>query len=494
MRPWTFPVAVDAAADTPLFLQIARAIAGDVLRGRLRPGDPLPGSRALADELGVHRATVVSAYAELAAQGWTVTRTGSGTAIAATSPDVAPRRFSARIAQRPGVPAKIGFDLQSPPAGMVWPRGDPRPPAGALVLWGGVPDVRLVSLELLGRALRRATRLQGRSLLGYAHDRNGHPRLREALASMLSASRGLAASPDDVFVTQGSQMALDLTARALVSAGDVVAVEAIGYRAAWAAFQRAGAQLHPIPVDHQGMQVDALAELARAGRLRAVHTTPQHQYPTTAVLSPRRRLALLDLARRHRFAIVEDDYDHEFHYEGRPVLPLASADTSGQVVYVGSLAKILAPGLRIGFVVAPPPLLTRLGHERALTDNHGIRLVEAAVADLLEDGEVQRHARRARRIYRQRRDVLVAALQRHLAGALTVPVPPGGMALWARAAADIDVSRWRERALQAGVIFQSAGDFTFDGSTPPFLRLGFAMCNERELETAARRLARSCPR
>jgi GntR family transcriptional regulator / MocR family aminotransferase len=494
MRPWTFPVAVDAASEMPLFLQIARAIAGDVLRGRLRPGDALPGSRALAEELGVHRSTVVAAYGELTAQGWTVTRSGSATAIAASSPDVAPRRFSARVAQRPGVPAKIGFDLAPPPPGMVWPTGDAHPAPGTLVLWGGVPDVRLVSLELLGRALRRATRLQGRPLLGYAHDRNGHPRLREALARMLSAARGLAAAAEDVFITQGSQMALDLTARALVTPGDVVAVEAIGYRAAWAAFQRAGADLRPIPVDAEGMDVDALGEVARGGRLRAVHTTPQHQYPTTAVLSPRRRLALLELARTHRFAIVEDDYDHEFHYEGRPVLPLASADTSGHVVYVGSLAKILAPGLRIGFVVAPPPFLARLASERTLTDNHGIRLVEAAVAELLEDGEVQRHARRARRIYRERRDTLVAALQRHLGGALSLRVPPGGMALWAEAARGIDVERWRERALAAGVVFQTASDFTFDGGRLPFLRLGFAMCNERELETAARRLARSCPR
>jgi GntR family transcriptional regulator / MocR family aminotransferase len=493
MRPWSFPVAVDPKGDTPLFLQIARAIAGDVLRGRLRPGDELPGSRALAESLGVHRSTVVAAYGELAAQGWTVTRSGSATAIATSSPDVTPRR-SAGISERPGVPARIGFDLAAEPPGIVWPVLDRAPPAGAVVLWGGIPDVRLVPLDLLGRALRRAARMKGRTLLGYASDRYGHPRLREALARMLSTARGLATGAEDVFITQGSQMALDLTARSLVVPGDVVAIEAIGYRAAWSAFQRAGARLHPIAVDDEGMQVEALAEAARGGRLRAVHVTPQHQYPTTAVLSPRRRLALLELARVHRLAIVEDDYDHEFHYDGRPVLPLASADRSGQVIYVGSLAKILAPGLRIGFVVAPPPFLARLAAERSLADNHGIRLVEAAIAELLEDGEVQRHARRARRIYRQRRDLLVAALQRLLGGALSFDVPPGGMALWVKAAAGIDVERWRERALAAGVLFQTAGDFTFDRSRPPFLRLGFAMCNERELETAARRLARSCPR
>lgn len=288
-------------------------------------------------------------------------------------------------------------------------------------------------------------------------------------------------------------MALDLTARALVIPGDGVAVEAVGYRAAWSAFQRAGARLHPIPVDSEGMQVDDLQEVARAGRLRAVHLTPQHQYPTTTVLSPRRRLALLELARAHRLAIVEDDYDHEFHYEGRPVLPLASADASGLVVYVGSLAKILAPGLRIGFVVGPRALIDRLAQERALIDRHGPTVVEAAVADLLEEGEVARHARRVRRIIRRRRDVLAAALARHLPDALSFQIPGGGMALWARAARGIDVLAWHRRARQAGVLFQSGADFSFDGRTLPYLRLGFAGCDDRQLETAARRLARSLP-
>jgi GntR family transcriptional regulator / MocR family aminotransferase len=188
---------------------------------------------------------------------------------------------------------------------------------------------------------------------------------------------------------------------------------------------------------------------------------------------------------------VEDDYDHEFHYDGRPTLPLASADTTGQVIYIGSLAKILAPGLRVGFVVAAGSLLSRLAEERAIADRHGNGLVEAAVAELLEDGEVQRHARRARRIYRARRDFLVAALRRQLGAALTFHVPAGGMALWARAAPGIDVERWRERGRAAGVLFMTAAAFTFDGSRPPFLRLGFAMCDEGELKTAVRRLARS---
>jgi GntR family transcriptional regulator/MocR family aminotransferase len=311
------------------------------------------------------------------------------------------------------------------------------------------------------------------------------------VARMVSSARGLAARADDVLITAGTQMALDLLARVLIAPGDVVAVEALGYRSAWATFQRAGAELHPIPVDGEGMRVSVLAAAARRGRVRAVYLTPHHQYPTTTALSPRRRLALLDLARTHRFAIIEDDFDHEFHYQGRPVLPLASADRDGRVVYVGTLSKILAPGLRIGFVVAPPVLVARLEEERAVVDMQGNHVVEAAVAELLEEGEVQRHARRVRRIYHRRRDVLCAALSRHLGGALTFKVPAGGTALWAEAAPDIDVEAWRERAAAGGLLFQSGGSFTFSGEPAPFVRLGFAPCDEREIELAVRRLVRA---
>jgi GntR family transcriptional regulator/MocR family aminotransferase len=308
---------------------------------------------------------------------------------------------------------------------------------------------------------------------------------------MLATTRGLGVSADDLLVTQGSQMALDLLARALLAPGDAIAVEGIGYRPAWGVFAGRGARVLPVPVDGQGLDVAALASMAAGTPLRAVYVTPHHHYPTTVALSPARRAALLALARQHRFAIIEDDYDHEFHYDGRPVQPLASADRHGVVVYVGTLAKILAPGLRIGFLAAPRPLIDRLADERMFLDRQGVTVMEAAVADLLEDGEVARHARRARRHYHRRRDALVDALHRHVGSALSFTVPPGGMALWARAADGIDVPGWQQRAAAAGLQFQIGGEFTFDGRPLPFLRLGFAVCNERELETAARRLARS---
>ncbi len=233
--------------------------------------------------------------------------------------------------------------------------------------------------------------------------------------------------------------------------------------------------------------------MATGGSLRAVYLTPHHQYPTTVTLSGPRRLALLDLARRHRLAIIEDDYDHEFHYEGPPVLPLATLDRGGHVIYIGTLSKVLAPGLRIGYVVAPPPLLRRLAVLRSAVDRQGDMAVEAAVAELMEDGELQRHVWRVRRHYMARRDALIQGLARHLGDRIEVRAPTGGLALWARVH-EIDVDRWAERAESAGVRIRSARQFAFDGRGRPFVRLGFARHTEAELETAARRLAKAVPR
>jgi GntR family transcriptional regulator/MocR family aminotransferase len=480
---WTFPVTLNLRRDEPIFLQIARAIADDIRRGRLKPGSQLPGTRELARTLSVHRNTVVAAYHELHAEGWTEAAEARGTFVSRAMPELRPRAFASPHA---GIAARAGFDLTGPAA----PISRMRP--GLLLMPGGIPDVRLAPAAALARAYRRAVRRHASDVLAYS-DPHGHPRLRAAIATMLAATRGVAASGEDVLVTRGSQMALHLVARALVRPGDVVAVEALGYRPAWEAFRNQGAILVPVPVDREGMDVAALVDLARRRRVRAVYLTPHHHYPSMVTLSAGRRLALLDLARRERIAVVEDDYDHEFHYDGRPILPLASADRAGVVVYVGTLAKILAPGLRLGYVVSPRDLLQRLAGHRFYVDRQGDHAVEAAVAELLEDGEVQRHARRARRVYESRRDFLVRAFRGQLGDIVTFDIPPGGMALWTQVTRAVDVDAWADRALLRDVVFLPGQRFTFDGRKIPYARFGFAALSERELAEAVRRLLEALP-
>ncbi|HET8714403.1 MAG TPA: PLP-dependent aminotransferase family protein, partial [Holophagaceae bacterium] len=327
--------------------------------------------------------------------------------------------------------------------------------------------------------------------LGYG-DPLGDGRYRAAVAALLSEMRGLAYGPERILATSGSQMALDLVARTLIRPGDAVAVEDPGYPMAWAVLRAAGAEVIPVPVDGQGLQVEALEAIQARRPLRLVYTTPHHQFPTTATLSAPRRLRLLELARRHRIALVEDDYDFEFHFEGRPVLPLASADPAGVVIYLGTLSKVLAPGLRLGFVAGPAPLVEALAATRLRVDHHGDQVVERAVAELLEDGLVQRHGRRMRRILLERRDVLADALRKQLGGALAFEVPSGGMSLWAEARL-AGAPRWGERCLKAGVAFPWGRAFDFRQRETPFFRLGFAALSPEELKEAVRRMAAALP-
>ena len=489
MAHWPLTIVMDRQAGVPLFRQIHRAISDDIRRGRFRPGDRLPGTRTLARVLGVQRLTVVAAFDELAAEGWITMRRARGAFVSADIPEPPrPRRLPGSI-ERQVVPRRVGFDIPSAPP-LVMPY---KVPANGLLFAPNRPDVRLIPGDLIARAYRRAVKSGRGVLLGYGRPQ-GHERLRVAVAAMLTATRGLSSSADDICITRGSQMALALLARALVRPGDLVAVEELSHPPGVEAFRLAGANIAAMPIDKDGLVVDSLEAVARTGRLRAAYVTPHHQFPTTVMLSAARRLRLLELARTHRFAVIEEDYDHEFHYDGRPVLPLASGDSSGVVVYVGTFSKVLAPGLRIGYIVAPPLLLASVAAHRLHVDVQGDRVLEFALATLLEQGEIQRHVRRVRREYKARRDVLVNALQTTVGDALSFAVPPGGIGLWVRAAEGIDIDAWATRARRRGAVMATAGMFACDGRPRPFARLGFASLDRDELVEGVRRLAAARPR
>jgi GntR family transcriptional regulator/MocR family aminotransferase len=474
VRTWNLALPIDRDAAAPVVSQIARAISSHITAGRLRPGERLPGTRDLARLLRVHRNTVLAAYGELGSEGWVETSPSRGTFVSQEIP-AALRARTPRVVRAPGYRVEPGPSLRTAPH-----------PPGLLDLSGGVPDLRLVPVDALARAFRRALRRPG--ILDYAGPL-GEERLRVAIGAMLGATHGLDPDPACLIVTRGSQLALTLVARALVRPGDVVAVEELGYPPAWEAFRAAGARLAPLPLDDSGLRVDALEALTKREKVRALYLTPQHQYPTTVTLPAGRRLALLKLAAAARIAVVEDDYDGDFHYDARPVLPLASNDPAGVVVYVGTLSKILAPALRTGYVHAPPEVVSCLAAHRRYVDGHGDRAMELAIAELLEDGELQQHVWRMRRAYAGRRDALAQALRDELAGAVELDVPAGGMALWCRTAPDLDVERWAAAALEAGVRFEPGSASAFDGRPRSALRVGFARHPERELREGARRMA-----
>jgi GntR family transcriptional regulator / MocR family aminotransferase len=479
-RNWTVQL---EDGSGPLFLRIGKAITGDIQNGRLAAGDALPSTRGLAQQLGVHRKTVVAAYRELEREGWLVTVPAVGTAVSPDLPHLP-------IVRPPGpsraVKQRAGFDL--PPRVMPAPAASPR---GRLLLLGGLPELKLTPRSELARAYRRALMsAAGRELLDYGSPQ-GDERLRTALAQWLKQTRGIAAEPECLNIVRGTQQGLYLAARALLEPGDRVAIEAYSHPTAQGALKIAGVLLEPVPVDDAGLDVAALEALCNKQRIKAVYITPHHQLPTTVTMTAARRLALLALARRRRFLILEDDYDFEFQYEGRPVLPLAYADRDGVVVYFGSLSKVLAPGVRIGFVVSTADVAQRIATYRAFVDHQGDHVVERAVAELIEGGELERHARRIRRVYRARRDVLADALVRLLPQLQFTP-PGGGMAIWAHTPG-IDADAWTARALREYVSFQPASHFACGRVPLDFVRLGFAACTEAQLVEAVQGMVRALP-
>lgn len=470
--PWKPTLFLDPASSEPVYLQIAHALMREIGRGRLNPGDTLPGYRALGEQLGISRNTVMAAYRELQAEGWLVSTPGEGSVVAPDPPG-----------RHPVVEGAMGFDLPSPSGPEATMAS-----SGLLKVASGTPDPRLLPGAELARAYRRALTLNAHANL-LLEDPQGHPKLRESLAQMLASTRGIPARPEQILITRGSQMALFLAGQALFQPGDGVAVEALGPRAAWEAFAQAGARCIPVPVDGQGMRVEALAEMACMEPLRAVYLAPTRHYPTLVPLSPDRRGRLLALAREHRFAILENAQDAEFQFEGRAMAPLAADDPAGVVVHVGTLSKIFSPNLRLGFVHGPAPLVKRMTLLRQALDRQGDMVLERAFAELIDDGEILRHLNRMQQTYRKRRDALCDSLRRHLGDRLSFTVPEGGLALWAEVAEGIDVDRWAARALEGGVAFRPGRHFAFDGGAVQGLRIGFSNYSEPELEEVALRMA-----
>lgn len=506
---WSIPVEL-SAGEQPVFLRIADAVVHDIRRGRLAAGEKLPSSRTLARELGVHRNTVLAALAELTAQGWIESQPARGVFVtrelpappkrsSSRAPREQPRRDAAGFAVPPPPPLPVVHEARQVALAAHTDHADRDPVAlrelarrrrGLLRMDSATPDPRLFPVELLARAWRRTLMRQGRQLLTYDSPQ-GHPALLTALAEMLRQARGMPCKPEELITTRGSQMAIDLVARTLLSPGDAVAVEALGYRPAWNALAWAGAELCPVPVDPHGMQIDALAKLSEKRTIRAVYLTPHHHYPTTVTLSPARRMQLLALAQRHRWLIIEDDYDSELHFEGRPVAPLASADPQRNVLYIGTLSKILAPGLRLGFLAAPPNAVPRLLGARFVMDRQGDLPMEAAVAELIDEGELQRHVRRVRAECLLRRDVLVEELRKTVGSALSFTPPRGGMALWAEVDPALDATAWCEACEDAGLVLARPSHWAFAPPTPNALRLAYSELRRPELRRAAEILAQT---
>lgn len=413
------------------------ALRDAIAAGRLAPGLRLPSSRELAARVGVSRNTAVAAYELLAAEGWLESRGGAGSFVAELP------RAAVQVSDRASV---------APWADSPWLRGEvvtmpPRvgaPPLPAYCFSTGLPDVSSFPFDVLRRLQTRALQATARRSASYVNPQ-GLRVLREAIASHVSSARAVACTADDVVVTAGAQQAFDLIGRALVTPGrTLAAVEDPGYPPLRAALTAVGARIAPVPVDHDGLVVDALPAEARI-----VCVTPSHQFPLGVALSLARRRALLNWAAERQAVILEDDYDGEFRFTPRPLDALKTLDRDGRVFYVGTLSKSMLPALRIGYIVAPAWARAALVAAKQAADFGTSALMQVAVADFIAEGHLLRHVRRMRADYAERRRVLEQMLRRHLGARADIYPAIAGLHL--AVGLPVDGAELARRAWEAGV-------------------------------------------
>jgi GntR family transcriptional regulator / MocR family aminotransferase len=479
LRVWDLVIKLNKNSDVSIYIQITLKIIEEIKRGRLEPSTIMPGSRKLADTLDVNRKTVLQAYSELVAQGWLSTEKRRGTFVSEKLPySLNPQNDILKnndASNRSGTKSILTNKvLQSKEK--------------TLYFNDGIPDTRLIPFEIISRAFRHALVTSSRSnQLGY-QDPLGLLPLRESISNMLSMQRGLNANVENICVVRGSQMGIFLSARILTQSSDYVVVEKLTYPPARKAFESCGANIISVGLDQDGIKIDELEKLCRKIKIRAVYVTPHHQYPTTVIMTTERRLGLLMLAEQYGFYIIEDDYDHEFHFSQTPALPLASYVESDKVIYVGSLSKVLAPGLRVGYLAASNKFITKCANEIMMIDRQGNSVTELAVSEIMNSGELKRHIRKTAKIYLERRNALEMLLRKEISEFVDFDVPLGGLAFWLRLKKHISVSEFIEKTNTKKINILSESIYSDNNEEIQAFRLGFASLNNNELDKAIHRL------
>ena len=481
-------IPIDKTSETPVYLQIANAIIQNIHQGKFRKGLRLPGSRQLAEVLGINRMTVVAAYQELDSQGWIETLPKKGSLVKVNSPTPTPHHIAAKFSASSGsavpaaprpyrLPEKPGFDYEEK---WVIPVGSHSfPPPGKLVLNAGFPDTRLAPVEELIRSIRSLSRLALNKKYLFYGGAQGTGFLRETLAAFLCDTRGLAITADNILITRGAQMGLYLSAAILLRPNEEVICGTPGYSQANRTFEQAGAKVNHIPLDANGIDTGQVEKLCKKKKIRMVYVIPHHHHPTTVPLTPERRIHLLELAARYQFAIIEDDYDYDFNYAGKPMMPMASLDRNGNVIYVGTLTKSLAPAIRVGFVIAPATFVQTATRLRKSIDTQGDTLVENAIAELYKNGTIQRHIKKSVRLYKDRRDHFCDLLRSELGDKISFSVPVGGMSVWTHFLQN-DLPAVAARAFKKGLVMEDGRDYDIGKTRYNSVGLGFASLNVEE--------------
>lgn len=485
-------IPLDRESGVPLYHQIESYLRQQILSGSLAPETRLPATRQLAQDLEVSRITVKNAYAELESEGLISSREGSGAYVMPPGPLPAFHKSKADISwplwqqdvQAANDPSEKLLLAQTPQ-----PARHPQP-----IAFTGVGDPRLFPVKDFYQALRAVMRRDGIAALEYGEFGSGYLPLRETIAHVL-ASQGIQAHPDHILITSGSQQALALVCQILLKPGDVILVENPTYNFALELFRSLDLKIAGIPLDEHGMRVDMLETLLQQYHPKLLYTIPNFQNPTGSCLSGARRRQLMVLADRYNIPVLEDDFAGDLRYEGRAQPAIKALDPGGQVIYLGTFSKILMPGLRVGFLAAEGPIFDRLVNCKRVNDLTTSTLIQRTLDVYVTIGRYQAHLRRSCRVYRQRRDRMLAAIKRHLPAEVQVNPPQGGLFIWLRLPENTSSLSLLPLAAKEGVEFAPGSRFFANRSEgEAFLRLNFATQTPEDIEEGVRRLGMALKR
>lgn len=461
----------------PTYLRIADAIRTAIQRGQLIPGEKLPSCRNLAQDLEVHRHTVMASLNELKAQGWLDSRERRGYVVSAELPG---KYFSSReySAEQKGQFIRLRFARKPSFRSIKNPA-----PEISFNFSTGRPDVRLFPIAEFRACVADSLRKPNESLMSYGEP-SGTPRLRSALSNYLRKARSITGR--EIFVSNGSVEGIYMLSHLFLKPGDTAGIEAIGFPPAIEAIRSTGATIKPIRVDDTGLDPDDLERKLQHTNIRLLYLTPLHQYPMTTTLAIEKRERIYALARKYRFAIIEDDYDHEYHYASQPLAPMAANDPAGLVMYVSSFSKVMFPAIRVGFLAIPEYVSNALGDLRKTINRQNNTIIQEAVGRWIEQGGLERHLRKTRKIYQHRRNVLCDAIDDLRNGGLAMDYrrPEGGMTIWLNTHSDS--TELTRMAAASGVrLTPDAISYTNPRVESTHVRLGFAAHNADELRSGA---------
>lgn len=476
--PFNSFISLNRLDETSIYVQLAQQVIQAIQRGFIPIGTKLPGSRQLAQTLSIHRNTVVSALQELESQGWIETKPNVGSFVLRnTSKARKNSEFSQTIIQNQYAD-QTGYDFEKSTI-----LENPFETSTCILKFNdGIPDSRLSPLQQLSKFYTaNLKRKKNTKYLGYS-DQKRPATFREQLCNFLNQSRGLHIQPKNLLITRSVEMSTYIIAQTLLQANDLVIVGQPSYFAINMIFQQAGARIKSIPVDHEGIVVESLEQICLTQKIRLLYLTPHHHYPTTVTLSQQRRTIVLALASKYGFVVIEDDYDYDFHYDDAPLLPMATVDYDGMVIYTGSFGKSLAPGFRTGFIVAPENLIKELQKLLNIMDHQGDFVMEQVLSDLIEEGEIHRYLKKSVKLYKERRNYMSYLLARELHEYVDFDIPAGGLALWTNWKKDINLIHLQKQCAKANLFIPKT--LLYQAKDMTAIRIGFGNLTESEMENS----------